>query len=177
MTRIVAAAAGKEAIFRQEVSSDTHILQELHKQFSWIPGEESIRPSEAVKAIKVETLCEVERNWVSFHDYLLCNVFKKPKAKGSMERFYSADREVSEADKVLQPNDYPYDHIVGHHWIMWYGSKHRSYESTHISADVEEGLRRHLGGEHFDFVWYENPKMSLPEFFHVHVFWTELISS
>ena len=23
----------------------------------------------------------------------------------------------------------------------------------------------------FDFVWYENPKMSVPDFYHVQVFW------
>ncbi|RYH28753.1 hypothetical protein EON65_10995 [archaeon] len=164
-----------EALFRQEVKSDCRHLQELHLQFAWIPGEASIRPSDAVKAVKLETLLDVEANWVSFADYLLCTVFGKPKAKNGAGKFYSADREVSEVDMVLQPNEYPYDNIQCNHWIMWYGCQYRPYDSAKISSDIEEKLGRHLSdSQRFDFVWYENPKMSLPEFFHVHVFWIQL---
>lgn len=163
-----------EALFRQEVTSDCHQLQDLHEQFAWIPGEVSIRPSDAVKAVKLETLLEVEEQWVSFSDYLLCTVFGKPKAKNGTGKFYSADREASELDMVFQANDYPYDNIQSNHWILWYGSQYRPYDSSKISKDIEDKLNRHLNDdERFDFVWYENPKMSLPEFYHVHVFWIQ----
>ena len=144
-----------EALFRQEVTSDSKELQELHIQFPWIPGEQSIRPSEAVKAVKLETLVDVETNWVSFADYLLCSVFGKPRAKGKAGKFYSADREVSEKDAVFKANEYPYDNIQSNHWIMWYGSQSRPHDSSCISKDIEEKLAALLSSsDRFDFVSY-----------------------
>jgi hypothetical protein len=41
-----------------------------------------------------------------------------------------------------------------------------------ISTDIAEGIQLLIGERHdFEFVWYENPKMTVPDLYHVQVFW------
>jgi len=55
---------------------------------------------------------------------------------------------------------------------MWYTYKPETEEE--ISKDITEALRNLVGGDNFQFVWYENPKMTIPGLFHVQVFWTTI---
>jgi len=65
------------------------------------------------------------------------------------------------------------------HWILWYF--HFPWEELHdpgdaqIDEDVRSSLQAQLDLEHFtsaDYIWYRNPGMSVPEVFHVQVFWS-----
>lgn len=38
-------------------------------------------------------------------------------------------------------------------------------------VDIHDGLKLRLGHTNFEFVWYLNPKMTIPDVFHVQVFW------
>mmetsp|Transcript_29726 Transcript_29726/g.60758 ORF Transcript_29726/g.60758 Transcript_29726/m.60758 type:complete len:203 (-) Transcript_29726:176-784(-) len=57
------------------------------------------------------------------------------------------------------------------------GNDHRdqSYSGSACSGGV--GADRGGIGDLFEFVWYENPKMTIPGVFHVQVFWHRLPSS
>lgn len=87
------------------------------------------------------------------------------------------------------PNRYPYqlpsrpgareEQMRAQHWILWYF--HYPEEPLPDPADdvVEGDLRRCLAavlaerglGSEADFIWYRNPAMSVPQVFHVQVFW------
>jgi hypothetical protein len=59
---------------------------------------------------------------------------------------------------------------------MWYGDAQKPYaygdDSTdRINADINEALTQMCEEVEFDFAWYENPAMTVPEFYHVQVFW------
>ena len=47
-----------------------------------------------------------------------------------------------------------------------------SHPSHQVSIDIEHELTAMQGKDKFDFAWYINPKMTVPELFHVQVFWT-----
>lgn len=123
-------------MLRMEVSADSDSLEQLHSQHSWIPGKDSIRPSEASKAVKLQALLEVEAKWLAFEDFLLVTLFQRPKAKTKAGLLYCADGLVTAADRAFLPNEYPYDGLSSAHWILWFGCKQRPCDSTSISACI-----------------------------------------
>jgi len=64
------------------------------------------------------------------------------------------------------------------HWILWYFHFPWEPPANPSDAEIDQDLRRELQAvvtaEHFeraDYIWYRNPGMSVPEVFHVQVFW------
>ena len=64
------------------------------------------------------------------------------------------------------------------HWILWYF--HFPWEdlADPTDAQIERDVRKKLQAlldttefTHADYIWYHNPSMSVPEVFHVQVFW------
>lgn len=64
------------------------------------------------------------------------------------------------------------------HWILWYF--HFAWEpaADPSDAEIDSDVRRELeavvqraGFDRADYIWYRNPGMSVPEVFHVQVFW------
>lgn len=84
-----------------------------------------------------------------------------------------------EATKVLEENKFPYSLPPGtRHSILWYLGDWRGVLdgdtiTDHVSTELAEVIGGKAGAT-FEFVWYENPKMSIPDIFHVQVFWREL---
>lgn len=54
---------------------------------------------------------------------------------------------------------------------MWYSYYPPEVSETEINADISAALWKLLGHGNFEFVWYENPKMTVPGIYHVQVFW------
>lgn len=129
------------------ISSDAAVLSELHSFYPWIPGEEQIRPTESTRAAKKQclegkTLRQVEEEIISAH---------------TLTRHKSA----------LVPCPFPYA-TDGAHYILWVMGDEVPSEDY-----LTDCIRRHaiaLGVR--EFVWYENPKMSVvsSRLHHVHVF-------
>ena len=72
---------------------------------------------------------------------------------------------------IFEENKFHYDDLPEgtHHWVMWY--KKKPDEST-INKDIEDALKEELNlSDDYDFVWYENPRMSMPQLYHLQVFW------
>lgn len=170
---------------RREVSSNVTVLAELHEQYGWIPGAESIRPPPEVIAQKVKDMEEVHELWKSLDDYILHRIFDKEFTQDISTGKLCVPEgtaSVNRGDIVFRANDYPYKNLQGQHFVLWYGCQTRPYNqqssSKAISKDIENYLYIYLmkhdpiNKSNFDFIWYENPKMSVPEFYHVHVFWT-----
>jgi len=105
------------------------------------------------------------------------------------ERFMSSG--AGRPGPAFRPNRYPYQlprkppgegahefQLQTQHWILWY--LHLPGESVADRSDelIDEDLRCELlavvsahGFEAVDYIWYRNPGMSVPEVFHLQVFW------
>ena len=159
-------------MLRCKISPDHECLNKLHEQFKWIPNSENIRPTPAVLEAKVATLEIIDQQWMSCKDFILHKVFKR-ECKKIVDRYYVPDMNIDETTIVFAPNEFPYSIETGNHWVLWYGCIEQPYSDDRINMDVNKELQRVLeGSQNYDFAWYENPKMSIPDFYHIHVFWT-----
>ena len=75
--------------------------------------------------------------------------------------------------KIFAPNEFPYN-SDGNHSIMWYGGIDQSQiKENEVNEDIFQNLEKQLGHVNFEFAWYENPKMTIPQIYHVQVFWID----
>jgi hypothetical protein len=161
-------------MLRRKISSDTASLDELYQEYKWIPNSLTIRPHPDVLVRKLLAMQEIDEKWMSCKDYILFKVFGR-QTKMICNRLYVENLEVDASTKIFQLNEFPYAIEEGNHWVLWYGSTEKCCSDENITSDVYVAIKGILNGsEAFDFAWYENPKMSVPEFFHVQVFWTAL---
>jgi len=186
--------------WNRRIPSDKAILGRLHMDHPWIPGEHQIRPSEETLDRKKVQMSLVDIEYASLTDYILRIVFKfqctidvvsgKMRVACPWEDWAHAKAAVGSDDevaaetlppalKVFQANEFPYRLSDGsHHFIMWYLRRPPELTEDCINADIADNLQQHLGrsssGVGFEFVWYENPKMSVPGVYHVQVFWHEV---
>jgi hypothetical protein len=153
-----------------KVSSDADILNELHDCWRWIPGKQNIRPTDMVRQLKIERMNEIMEQWKSYHDYILFHIFKRECIiDGNDCKYMAINREYNIKYKRFLPNEFPYQ-TDGNHWVMWYCCE-KPFPDEMIQNDIYDALFNYLGHEDFQFAWYVNPKMTIPEFFHVQVFW------
>ena len=158
------------------ISSDVTALSKLQVFYKFIPTAETVRPSEKGKAAKAARLERILATYVDMPDYIYHTVFGRPVVASA-----ESDEKLTCCDVLQDPglsafaaNEFPYDIERGNHSIMWYAVKDKTKSDENITEDIAHELRKLLQcGEEspFDFAWYENPKMSIPEFFHVQVFW------
>jgi hypothetical protein len=169
-----------------EISSDLDTLNELYQQYRWLPNSNQVRPCPEIIQIKQVSMLSVRCSWVSLRDYILYKVFNKPMEVVN-EQFRvdpSAIGQIQFEDRVFRRNDFPYAIEEGNHWILWYCTVEQPFSSATITQHIEEDIQRItdknrcasvegvLRPVRYNFAWYINPKMSVEEFFHVHVFWT-----
>ena len=157
----------KKDVLRCKVSSDVKTLIALRRRgFDWIPGEDNIRPTPETREKKVKWLESVMSKYVGRRDFVLHDLFRcetRRNEKGLMLVDEASLKRVGKKKK-LYPNMFPYDLPSGTiHYVMWYTWTRP--EDSEITSDIANAL-----GKDADFVWYENPKMSIPEIFHVQVF-------
>ena len=130
-----------------------------------------IRPSPEIIAIKRIKMQEILDTWTTFADYVLYSVFDRPIHQSADSKKIVIDCDGVEGLMCFRDNEFPYD-IEGRHSVLWYGTSQQPYSFEEINKDVQSEIERVVGNDQFDFAWYVNPKMTIPEFFHVQVFWT-----
>jgi hypothetical protein len=146
-------------MLRCGISSSVELLENFHEVHSWIPGKEQIRPPTEVIQKKLDRIVELGAEWESMTDYLLVNIFQKPSIPSiHSNRFEAVDRNIEGLVKFV-PNEFPYQ-VSGNHWILWFGDF--EIVKDQITDEIMILLHEHLGHDNFDFVWYENPKMTIP---------------
>jgi hypothetical protein len=146
-------------MLRCPISSSINVLECFHEIHSWIPGQDQIRPPMDVIQSKLDRIVELGADWDSMTDYLLANVFNKPPSRcPQSNKLEVRDRDISGLIKFL-PNEFPYQ-VSGNHWILWFGTI--EHEKPVITNHLTRLLQDYLGHDQFDFVWYENPKMTIP---------------
>jgi hypothetical protein len=141
---------------RRKISSDIQDLNKLHQEYWWIPDETMVRPSAEVLEAKWALGRRLMDDGVSFKDFIL--------------HMYFTGVNPWAFDKSLFPYQLP---PGAEHFVLW-NSMHDYYwevDDALVSKRIEGMLKVQLGHDKFDFAWYKNPKPSIPEIWHVQVFW------
>eukprot|EP00727_Mastigamoeba_balamuthi_P006700 m51a1_g2650 hypothetical protein (176) ;mRNA; r:622415-622942 len=168
------------------VSAEPRDLQALHELYAWVPGAESIRPSPDTRASKEQYMHNVRQHYASESDYALQTVFGIAPDTAPDGRLYVASRESLPALRRFDRNMFPYCVPAGtRHWTLWYtrrpdsgadGGGGEEALSRAVTRDIAEELALRFGEGACEFVWYENPKMTIPDLYHVQVFWHRIAS-
>lgn len=163
---------------RGKISSDLSELNRLHLSFPFIPDEQQIRPSEECLQKKESSSRDIEENWKSIEDFILCCVFHKPASIDRCSNRLKADtKDIKDRIRFVE-NEFPYciDPTVGNHYILWLGPKTsgKHYTDEEIDECIRKELKELTNGDNYDYAWYENPKMTISEVYHVQVFWCRI---
>ena len=151
-----------------KISSDLDILDILNKKYNWIPGSNNIRPTEELILKKENDLAIASNFYESLTDYMYDLIFNFPTHLNSYGKLKV--RIPNTIIKVFRENDYPYilpDNTF--HYVMWYNTKEKIFSDELINKDIYNEILK-LNLKSFEYVWYENPKMSVADIYHVQVF-------
>jgi hypothetical protein len=167
--------APRRDLVRARVSSDIAELNILNLVYPWIPNATQIRPTPDQLVAKHASTAELNQAWRSMRDYILHSVFERPVCLDTDNKLCAAGSEDTTPTLSIRfcPNPYPYNTQEGGlHYVLWFNC--HDEPNLNVNKIVAKELRTLLGHENFDFAWYCNPKMSLPDFYHVQVFWVLL---
>ncbi len=161
-------------MIRNRINCDKETLNKLNKTYSWIPNEESIRPSPEDISRKKDLIENINKSWLSTKDYILHTIFNESKTSNQFFNFvlrYDSDKWIF-SECIFRYNLPKY----ANHYILWFSGQNYYYnfDDEIINKKIEENLFEKLGYNNFDFAWYKNPKPSVPEFYHIQVFWISL---
>jgi hypothetical protein len=165
-------------MIQDEISSDINILNHLNKMYPWIPNENTIRPTQTdlVKKYFLNNTIQIE--WRSMKDYILHTVFKKQFISDEHSKKFVPPNEHN-VEWVFEPSMFRYNLIPeARHYILW-NNKYdfsKDFNSFQINELIKIALHDRLSHDNFDFAWYKNPKPTIPEFYHIQVFWVDLYS-
>jgi hypothetical protein len=135
-----------------------------------VPNSAQIRPHPELLQTKLQKIAQLQEEWASMADFVRSHVFRKPSVIRSDGKRVVRDLRLSEEDVVFMENDFPYAlNEGGQHWVLWFGC--RDDPRVDIDGILHNELEKRFGHDRFDFAWYENPKMSIPDYYHVQVFW------
>ena len=147
-----------------KIESDFDSLDSLYQKTEWTPNSSQVRPSDVVLNKKREEINEILNKYNSLKDYILHTIFKIPVVK---EDGKLRSKDYAENNNCcLFINKYPYNLNFGtKHYILWYLNSKKIKHDQEITKDIRNRL-----GKKTEFVWMENPKMSIPELYHVQIF-------
>jgi hypothetical protein len=143
--------------FLKKISSNVNKLNELNKLHEWIPNENTIRPFN--DDLKNEYVNNLIANYGDLKKGTLIDIF-------GISNFDNI-----QPLKLFKENKFRYN-TNGNHYVMWYlGYDENLLSDDIISMDIYVNLLKLVGNNNFNFAWYKNPKMTIPDIFHVQVFW------
>jgi hypothetical protein len=159
-------------MIRNKIDSDIKSLNELNKKYSWLPNENMIRPSSQDIANKKILISKINTEWLSTKDYILNSVFGLNYIDENGIKFVKDTKNINEW--IFEPSIFRYNLEEGsNHYILW-NSKYRfqdEIDNDIINNIITCELIKIIGSSDFDFAWYKNPKPTVPEFYHLQVFW------
>ncbi len=106
-------------------------------------------------------------------DFILSSVFKQQCIMNESGK----KKAISfPADPIWEfcPSNFRYNlPEYANHFILWYSNAdHKEdFHEEFINNQIQDWIWKLLNHDSFDFAWYKNPKPSVPEFYHVQVFW------
>lgn len=162
-------------MIRNRICSDIQDLNELHKKYWWIPNETMIRPTPKILEDKRHFSNYILHNWMSFRDFILDTHFKYPVDVEDGQLYILNKVEKSEWNFTRSIFPYNLSENVNH-YVLWnsYYDYSTDFDDFTINTIIKDTLESIVGNDKFDFAWYKNPNPSIPELYHVQVFWIKL---
>jgi hypothetical protein len=166
-------------MLRNKIDSSLSNLDALNQIYPWIPNSITIRPSPLDIQRKKQFLLKIQFEWKSYRDYICYKIFQQryyiDSEDNGYKKFVRPEYFKSKPEWSFQPSMFRYNLIPeSNHWVLW-NSEHDfdyDYPDEIINEIITKRLFCHLElGVPFQFVWYKNPKPTIPEFYHVQVFW------
>lgn len=147
-------------------------LDVLHAHFPWVPNRHMIRPTEHVLMQKHLFLDRISTLYASWADSILDQVFMCPTMKRDGDCKLVARPGSSATRRQFERQRFPYALPEGtRHYVMWYMNTQGTPTEHEVSSHIQIDIRNRIGHSRFEFVWYENPKMTIQDIYHVQVFW------
>lgn len=152
-----------------KIDSDIENLNKYNSIYPWIPNESQIRPTPLNIIMKERLLNIINEQYNSYNDYILVNIFN--------EKFFIKNKKVSAIKSNVSLNKFAVNlfkynlHPKTFHYVMWYTYDRNELNEEKITLDIKNAIYNIISTDNFNFVWYVNPKMSIPDIFHVQVFW------
>jgi hypothetical protein len=145
-------------MLRSRISTDITELNGLHTRYAWIPNEHTIRPTSENLEAKYALMTHIQSAWPSLEEYIRRTIL------------------ASNNEWVFHKSMFPYNIEQGNHYVLW-NSKYRyeaEFQENDINTILHTNLKELVGSDEFDFAWYKNPKPSVPQFYHIQVFWIHI---
>ena len=168
-------------MLRNRIACDLKNLDDLNKIYPWIPNSISIRPKPIDIEKKKILSMEIQSDWNTYSDYILHVIFGYKYYVNDYGKKITPINNFSPSCNqnkwVFAPSMFRYNIIPeSNHWILWCLEKDFSFDFPDelINQIIEEKIKFVLDLESnidFQFAWYKNPKPTIPEFYHVQVFW------
>ena len=157
----------------QKICCSEENLNDLHKSTGWIPCREQTHPIDEILNVKEKMNAQNKKLYYSKEDEILINYFGYESILLISKDQFKLKSSVSlnvEKKIICIPNEYPYQVPYGtFHYVLWYS--YLDIDKSKINEDIFQCLKEINEEKKFEFVWYENPSMSVPEVYHVQVFW------
>jgi hypothetical protein len=146
-------------------------LDLLHEKFNWVPSSSQIRPNESSLRRKTSQIAKINEKWNSLAEYIYHTVFGCTTVEID-DKLYVPDADIRN-QRRFRVSTFPYNlDGGGYHYVMWYGDTNLSLTDEIINDNIREEIQLIVGDKvRFQFAWYENPKMTVPDVYHVQVFW------
>jgi len=161
-----------------EIPSGLDSLDEL-ESFGFLPGRFNCRPTPEVLAVKQQYLDEVIQYYDSVGDRVLEEIFECPVFVNPDENRLTARMQMDDNRRKFQVHKFPYSlpkDVL--HYVMWYTQEGTTLTASDITKHIEEDIKDICGDAYsYEFGWYENPKMTVLEVYHVQVFWRKVRTS
>ena len=156
-----------------EIHPDIEILNAYNKLYSWIPNGSQIRPSEKNIEMKNIMMSKIKEEYNSMKDYILITVFNYKFNKNKDKKYEAIDYNIKLNKLEVCRFKYNVNNST-FHYIMWYTCEKEDLIPKEINRDIYRSIYNILRTPNFKYVYYENPKMSVPEIYHIHVFFVKL---
>lgn len=154
-----------------QISPSFNNLNELNNQYSWIPCGNNIRPCSNIITKKNIYNDNIKRFYQNENDFIFSEIFD---FKNSIDKYGKLFVKPENVYKkyVFCQNMFPYEvpHNT-HHYVMWYSYFDNTLNEEKINKDIYNQMKLLVKNDNFDFVWYENPKKTIEDIYHLQVFW------
>ncbi len=167
-------------MLRSRINSDLDSLDDLNRDYPWIPNSISIRPIPSDIEKKSLLSKQIQCEWIEYRDYILHFIFRKKFLTDNQGKKYICKENIIDPNSDIWyfvPSTFRYNIIPeSNHWVLWNIEKDFYYEHDEILINNIILNKLNLIGidiKKCQFAWYKNPKPTIPEFFHIQVFWIQ----
>jgi len=155
------------------IHPDIDVLNAYNKLYPWIPNGNQIRPTGMNILMKERMIDKINEEYNSMRDFILIDIFKY--VFTNKENKYQIIKDNNIKLHKFQVCRFKYDiHPKTFHYIMWYTCDKKYLSDREVNKDIRNSIFNIIKDDKFTFVWYENPKMSIEDVYHIQVFWIKL---